>query len=89
LALGAKRSHLVSWVTMAGVRLLGWGVVCGFAISWALTGTIDRLLVGVASTDPLTVAAVAAILVGVGLGATLIPSWRATRVDPIAVLRRG
>jgi ABC-type lipoprotein release transport system permease subunit len=54
-----------------------------------LTGTIDRLLVGVKPTDPLTAVVVAAVLVGVGVLATFIPSWRATRIDPVAVLRRG
>jgi putative ABC transport system permease protein len=89
MALGAERSHVVGWVTAAGLRLVCWGIVAGLAIAWTLTGAIDRLLVGVRSTDPLTAVVVATILVGIGLLATLIPSWRATRVDPVAVLRRG
>lgn len=89
IALGANRSRLVTWVAGTGMRLVSAGVVAGLAIAWALTGTIDRLLVAVAPTDPLTALVVAAVLVGVGLVATLIPSWRATRIDPVAVLRRG
>jgi putative ABC transport system permease protein len=89
MALGADGSRLVAWVASTGVRLVSAGIVAGFAIAWMLTGTIDRLLVGVAPTDPLTALAVAAILVCVGLVAILIPSWRATRIDPVAVLRRG
>jgi putative ABC transport system permease protein len=89
MALGADRSHLVTWVAGAGLRLMSAGVGAGFLMAWMLTGTIDRLLVGVKPTDPLTAVVVAAVLVGVGVLATFIPSWRATRIDPVAVLRRG
>ena len=89
MALGADRSHLVTWVAGTGLRLVSAGVGAGLLIAWMLTGTIDRLLVGVKPTDPLTAVVVAAVLVGIGLLATLIPSWRATRIDPVAVLRRG
>jgi len=41
----------------------------------------------VTASDPLTFASVAAILGAVALLASLVPAWRATRVDPIAVLR--
>jgi len=45
------------------------------------------LLFGVTPTDPLTVAAAAAALCVVALAASLLPAWRATRVEPTAVLR--
>jgi predicted permease len=89
MALGADGSWLVTWVAGTGVRLVSVGIVAGFAIAWMLTGTIDRLLVGVRPTDPLTAFTVATVLIVVGFIATLIPSWRATRIDPVAVLRRG
>ena len=89
MALGADRSRLVRWVAATGLRLVVAGVAGGLAIAWTLTGTIDRLLVGVRPTDPLTAFTVATVLIVIGLIATLIPSWRATRIDPVAVLRRG
>jgi putative ABC transport system permease protein len=89
MAFGADGSRLVTWVASMGVRLVSVGIVAGFAIAWMLTGTIDRLLVGVRPTDPLTAFTVATVLIVVGLIATLIPSWRATQIDPVAVLRRG
>ncbi len=89
MALGADQSRLVTWVVGTGLRLVSAGVGAGLLIAWMLTGTIDRLLVGVKPTDPLTAVVVAAVLVGIGLMATMIPSWRATRIDPVAVLRRG
>jgi ABC-type antimicrobial peptide transport system permease subunit len=89
MALGADRSRLVGWVANAGLRLVASGVGAGLVMAWMLAGTLDRLLVGVAPTDPLTAMTVAGVLVAVGLVATLIPSWRATRIDPVTVLRRG
>jgi ABC-type antimicrobial peptide transport system permease subunit len=89
IALGADGRRLVTWVASVGARLVSVGIVAGFAIAWMLTGTIDRLLVGVRPTDPLAALTVAIALIVVGLITTLIPSWRATRIDPVAVLRRG
>jgi predicted permease len=89
MALGADGSRLVTWVASTGVRLVSAGIVAGFAFAWMLTGTIDRLLVGVRPSDPLTAFTVATVLIVVGLLASLLPSWRATRLDPVAVLRRG
>src|ERR671910_2277406 len=47
MALGADRSRLVTWVAGTGLRLVGAGVAVGLLMAWTLTGTIDRLLVGV------------------------------------------
>ena len=57
--------------------------------AWGLSGSLDRLLFGVAPTDPLTVAGVVGLLAGIGLVATVVPSWRATRIDPVTILRQG
>jgi ABC-type antimicrobial peptide transport system permease subunit len=48
---------------------------------------VARLLFGISATDPTTFALVSLILVGVGLVASLVPAWRASRVDPIVALR--
>jgi hypothetical protein len=89
IALGADRTHLVSWVVGTGVRLVSGGVAAGLLIAWLLTGTIDRLLVGVAPTDPLTAMVVVAAIMGVCLSASIMPCRRATRIDPATTLRRG
>lgn len=57
--------------------------------AWPLTGVVAGLLYGVQPTDPTTVAAVLAVLLVVGSIAMCFPSWRATQVDPVAVLKRG
>jgi predicted permease len=89
IALGADRTRLVSWVAGTGMRLISSGVSAGLVVAWLLTGTIDRLLVGVAPTDPLTVVVVVSALVGIGVIASIIPCRRATRIDPATTLRKG
>jgi ABC-type antimicrobial peptide transport system permease subunit len=69
--------------------LIAVGLAAGLLAAWALSGSLDRLLFGVAPTDPLTVAGVVGLLSGIGLVATVVPSWRATRIDPVTILRQG
>lgn len=89
MALGADRSQLVGWVAVGGLRLLGWGALLGLLAAWPLTGLVGSALYGVQPTDPVTVATVVVVLFAVGSIAMCVPSWRATKVDPVAVLRRG
>jgi predicted permease len=89
MAMGADPSRLVGWVAARGARMMAWGLAIGAAVAWALNGLLSGLLFGVASTDLPTVLAAAAMLTLVGAAATIVPSRRATRIDPVAVLRRG
>jgi ABC-type antimicrobial peptide transport system permease subunit len=59
----------------------------GFAASFALGRVISSLLYGVRATDPLTFVMVALLLITVGLLATIVPAYRATRIEPIRILR--
>jgi ABC-type antimicrobial peptide transport system permease subunit len=69
--------------------LIASGIVAGLFLAWFLGGAIQGLLFGVSSTDTLTALVVVGLLTIVGLLATLLPSWRATRIDPVEILRRG
>jgi putative ABC transport system permease protein len=89
MAMGANPAQLIGWVASLGVRIVSGGIILGLIASWWLRDTVSSLLVDIAPADPVTAAAVTAIVFGVGLIATLIPSWRATRIDPVAILRRG
>jgi len=87
MALGAQRGDVLRQVLSEGARLAGIGIAAGLAGSLLATRLVATLLFGVKPADPLTFAAVAAILAGVTLTACYIPARRATRVDPIVALR--
>ena len=48
---------------------------------------MTSLLFGVQPFDPLTFAGVTLTLTLVGVGASLVPAWRAVRVDPVSAIR--
>jgi putative ABC transport system permease protein len=87
MALGAARGDMLKLVVRQGMLLSGIGVVIGLAASFGLNHYLSTLLFGVKATDPITYAAVAAILISVALLASYIPARRATRIDPMIALR--
>lgn len=87
MALGAQRAQVLGLVLGQGLQLTFLGLALGLAMSLALTRFLTGLLFGVAATDTLTFAAVAMLLCLVALAACLAPAVRATRVDPMVVLR--
>jgi predicted permease len=87
MALGAQRSDVLKMVIGQGMKLTLIGVMIGLAAAVVLTRLMKSLLYGVSATDPLTYAAVVALLIHVALAACYIPARRSSRVDPIAALR--
>jgi predicted permease len=86
-ALGARRVDVVKMVVVEGMAptLIGIGVGAAAAL---LAGRImEKLVFGVSASDPLTLVAVAASLTFVALMASLVPAYRASRLDPSEVLR--
>jgi len=89
MALGA-RSQQVVWLVLREVAVLVCvGVVLGLGLSLTATSALSGLLFGVSPNDPVTLAAVAAVLLVVALGAALIPARRAARADPLLALRQS
>jgi ABC-type antimicrobial peptide transport system permease subunit len=70
-----------------GLALTAIGLAVGLAGALSLNRVIASLLFGVEPTDPATLVAVMGTIAGVASVACLIPAWRASRVDPIMVLR--
>jgi predicted lysophospholipase L1 biosynthesis ABC-type transport system permease subunit len=87
MALGARPGDVLRWVLGKGVGLALGGVGLGLIASLAAMRLIKTLLFGVSATDPLTFGAIALLLLCVALAACWIPARRATKVDPITVLR--
>ena len=87
LAIGAQRRDVLQMVLKQGAKPAFIGIALGLAAAIGLTKLLSSLLFGVSAHDPLTFTAVAAILLLVTLAACYIPARRATRVDPIVVLR--
>jgi ABC-type antimicrobial peptide transport system permease subunit len=63
------------------------GVAAGAIAALGAGRLMAKLVYGVSASDPLTMAVVSATLVGVALLASLIPAYRASRLDPSEVLR--
>jgi predicted lysophospholipase L1 biosynthesis ABC-type transport system permease subunit len=87
MALGATAASVMRIVVVRGLSLTAVGLTIGLGLAWALTQTLQNLLYGVAAADPMTFGAVVALLALIALGACYLPARRASRLDPIAVLR--
>lgn len=87
IALGASTRDVLTMVLGGGLRLALLGVCLGALGAAVASRALRGLLYGVSATDPATFAAVSALLVLVALLAVALPALRATRVDPMSVLR--
>jgi ABC-type antimicrobial peptide transport system permease subunit len=87
LALGARAADVLRLVVGQGVRLVIVGIVAGAAIAIAAARWVGPLLFDTAPRDPMVIGAVAVVLFGVAVAASVIPARRAMRVSPGAALR--
>jgi predicted permease len=87
MALGAQRSQLLALVVRQGMTPVFLGLAVGVTAGLCLGQAIRSLLFGVLPSDPLTIAGVVVVLLGVGALACLIPARRAAGIDAIAALR--
>ncbi len=87
MALGAQRAQVVQLFFREGVSLVAAGLGVGILAAIAVGRLLSTLLFGITPTDPVAALATLAILIGAGLGAACIPAFRASKVDPIEVLR--
>ncbi len=87
MALGARRGDVMGMVLGTSTKVIGLGVVIGVLASIAVARLLATQLFDIAPQDPLTMAAVIAVVMVVGLLATWVPARYATRVDPMIALR--
>jgi len=87
MALGAQPGEVRSFVMWWGLRMVLEGTAIGILAALVLTRFMSGMLYGTSAVDPLVFAAVVFLLAGAALLATCLPAYRASRVDPIALLR--
>jgi predicted permease len=87
MALGAQRGSVLKLVLRQGIVLAIVGAALGIGVALAVTRYLTSMLYDVHANDPLTMIAVAVLLVLVALAACYVPARRAMRVDPIVALR--
>jgi predicted permease len=87
LALGAPLGDVLRMVVFEAMKPTLLGVAIGTAGALALGRVLSSLIFGVRPTDPLTFLAVAALLAAVAFVASIVPAYRATKVDPMVALR--
>src|SRR5215472_639632 len=87
MALGAQIRDVVGMVVADSLKPTCIGLAVGLAGALALGRVMSNLIYGVAASDPLTIAGVTLLLGLVALFASIIPAYRATRVNPLRALR--
>jgi putative ABC transport system permease protein len=87
MALGAQRLDVLRHVLHRALSVSLIGIAAGLAAAFAATRVLSTLLFDITARDPLTLASAAALLLATTLVASAVPARRASRVDPVEVLR--
>jgi ABC-type antimicrobial peptide transport system permease subunit len=87
MALGATRGTVLAMVLGQGARITVVGLAAGTAAALLLTRLLQTQLFNVRATDPATMIAVALFITAIAAMACYLPANRASRVDPMVVLR--
>lgn len=89
MALGAQQSDVLKLIIRQGMVLAVIGVVAGLVAAFFLSRLVASLLYNVSPSDPLTFVGVPVLIAFVSLLASFVPAYRATKVDPLKVLRNS
>jgi ABC-type antimicrobial peptide transport system permease subunit len=89
MALGAQAGQVLTLVMGSGLRLVALGLVIGLFAAGVIARVIQTLLYDVHPLDPVIYAVVTLVFVVVATLACLLPSFRASRIDPLRALRAG
>jgi predicted permease len=87
IALGSSVGRVLRLIVAGGLRLVATGVLAGAALAFWASRWMETLMFRQSARDPLVFAAVALLLLGVSVIASMVPAWRAARVDPNVALR--
>lgn len=86
IALGAEPRRVLGMVLGSGLAMAMTGLVLGLGLALLLSGVTARFVYGIESTDPVSLATVAVLLLATALVASGLPAWRATAVSPTETL---
>ena len=86
-ALGAQAGDIIKLVVVEGMTPTLAGIAVGVVAAFIAARFLDQLVVGVSASDPVALALVAGALTAVALLASLVPAYRASRLDPVRALR--
>jgi predicted permease len=87
MALGARLGDVLRMIVYEGMKLVLVGVGIGAVVALTLGKVMSSLIYQVRPSDPLTFLVVAALLGAVAFFASIIPAYRAARIDPMKALR--
>ncbi|HEY9226982.1 MAG TPA: FtsX-like permease family protein, partial [Gemmatimonadaceae bacterium] len=87
VALGATPRGIVGLVLRGTLGMIVGGSIAGVLLSQALSRFIAAQLYGVKASDPTIVGLAFVTLGAAAIVATIIPAWRASRVNPVEALR--
>jgi putative ABC transport system permease protein len=87
IALGAQSGHIVQLVLKQGIGFAAGGVAIGLVLALVASRWIEPLLYKQSPRDPLVFVGVSALMIAVGMLASVGPAWRAQRADPNSALR--
>ncbi len=87
MALGARPAQVVQMILRESLTIVSLGLVTGIAVAFGGGRLVASMLFGVSPTDPVTYAAVTAMLSGVAVLAAMVPAVRASHVDPALALK--
>jgi putative ABC transport system permease protein len=87
MAVGAQSRNVVGLVLRHGLGLVGVGAALGLVGGGIAALFLRRMLFGVSVADPLTLGGSSLILLLVAMGASILPAWKAAKVDPLESLR--
>jgi ABC-type antimicrobial peptide transport system permease subunit len=87
MALGAQGSRVVALVLKGGARLVLVGIALGLPAAWAASRWVESMLFGLTPTDPAALGGAVVLLATAAQLAAYLPARRASRLDPVMVLR--
>jgi ABC-type antimicrobial peptide transport system permease subunit len=87
MALGAKRSNVLTMILKEGSNRTLAGIILGIPLSFALTSGLASVLYGVSRGDVVVWLVVTTLMMGITLLACYAPARKASKVEPIVALR--